>query len=114
VQGSSLFAGQFTSTVVLFAIDKLVVWVVCCSAAVLATVAGVGSLVLRPPTYDLGASTLFFSSLTPTSSLLYHTEVGAFQGGGLSLLPALAQRWGLCSYLHAKALLLLCLLAFLV
>jgi len=114
VQGSTLFAGQFTSTVVLIASDKLVVWFVIFSATVIAAMAGAGKLVFVSPAYDLGVSTLFFSSITPTCSLLFHTEVCAFQGGGLSLLPALAQRWGLCSSLLAKALFFLCLLAFLV
>ena len=66
------------------------------------------------PAHDLGVSTIFISSLTPTRSMLFHTEVGAFQGGGLCLLPALAQRWGLGTDLLAKALFFMCLLAFLV
>jgi len=66
------------------------------------------------PAKDLGVSTLYIASLTPAGSLLFHTEVGAFQGGGLCLLPALAQRWGLGTVLLPKALFFMCLLAFLV
>jgi len=113
VQGSALFAGLFTSTGVLSLSDKLLVWVVCCSASVNALVARVGLPEMVSPAYGLGVSTIFLSSLTPTSSLLFHTEVGAFQGGGLSLIPALAQRRGLCSSLLAKAIIFLCLIAFL-
>ena len=66
------------------------------------------------PARDLGVSTIFVPSLAPTSTLLFHTEVGAFQGGGLCLLPALAQRWVLGTDLLAKAFFFVCLLAFLV
>jgi len=66
------------------------------------------------PARDLGLSTFFLSSLAPTGSMFFHTEVGAFQGGGLCLLPVLAQRWGLGTDLLAKALFYMCLLAFLV
>jgi len=66
------------------------------------------------PASDLVVSTIFFSSLTSSRTPLIHTEVGAFQGGGLSLLPALAQHWGLGTDLLAKALFFMCLLAFLV
>jgi len=70
--------------------------------------------VFRSPAHDLGVSTIFLPSLAPTRTLLFHTEVGAFQGGGLCLLPELAQRWGLGTNLLAKALFYMCLLAFLV
>lgn len=66
------------------------------------------------PAHDLGVSASFMPFLGPTLSLLFHTEVGAFQGGGLCLLPSLAQRWGTGTDLLAKALFYMCLLAFLV
>jgi len=66
------------------------------------------------PANDLVVSTIFIASLAPTSTKLFQTEVGAFQGGGLCLLPALSQRWGLGAGLLAKAILYLSLLAFLV
>jgi len=66
------------------------------------------------PAHELGVSTFFLSSLAPTRTELFHTEVGAFQGGGLCLLPALAQSWWLGTDLLAKALFGMCLLAFLV
>jgi hypothetical protein len=59
-------------------------------------------------------STIFFSSLRPTSTVLFHTEVGAFQGGGLCLVPDLATHWGLGTDLLAKSFFFMCLLAFLV
>lgn len=68
----------------------------------------------RSPAHSLGVSTSFLGSSTPTLSLLFRTEVGALQGGGLSLLPALGQRWVLGTDLLAKALFFMCLLAFLV
>jgi len=71
-------------------------------------------LELHSPAHDLGVSTIFLPSLTPTWTMLFHTEVGAFQGGGLCLFPALAQRWGLGTDLLSKALFYMCLLALLV
>jgi len=114
VQGSTLFSGQFTSSVVLSTLDKIVVLLV-----------GICSVVLIPKTFDwskilpstahhLSVCPLFFSSAASTSTLLFSTEVGALQGGGLSMLIALGQRWGLGTALLAKALVCFCLLAFLV
>jgi len=69
---------------------------------------------ISSPAHDLGVATILFSSLIPTRSMLFHTEVGALQGGGLCLIPALAKHWGLGTDLLAKALFFMCLLAFLV
>ena len=66
------------------------------------------------PAHDLSMSAIYLPSLRPTLTLLFHTEVGAFQGGGLCLIPALAQRWGLGTDLLAKSFLFMCLLALLV
>ena len=74
-----------------------------------------GKMVFFPsPAHDLGVSASFLPSLTPAMTSLFHTEVGAFQGGGLSLLPSLVTRWGLGTDILAKALFYMCLLAFLV
>jgi len=66
------------------------------------------------PANKLGLCTTLFSSLTPTMSMLFQTEVGAFQGGGLSLLPVCARKCGVGTDLLPKALFYLCLLVFLV
>ena len=69
---------------------------------------------LASPAHELGVSASFVSSLTPNMTILFQTEVSAFQGGGLCLLPALAQQWGLGTDLLVKAFFSMCLLAFLV
>merc|ERR1712212_1238550 len=103
-----------TSSVVLAFPDKMVAWVVCgCSVLLIPKL--INTIRVMPsPAFQMSVSTLFFSSSASTRSLLFHTEVGALQGGGLSLLPSLGQRWGLGTVLLAKALVCLCLLAFLV
>jgi len=66
------------------------------------------------PAHCLGVAATSIPWLCPTMGSLFHTEAGALQGFGLSLVPSLAQRRGLGTDLLVKALFFMCLLAFLV
>jgi len=66
------------------------------------------------PSTWLGASTLAFAYFSRPSTLLFKTEVAHIQGGGLALLPWVAQSNWVCYFTIAKAGVSLCLVAFLV
>jgi len=62
----------------------------------------------------LGAATLSLAYVSVPTRLLFQTEVSHLQGGGISQLPLLSYSRRAKAISTAKALVLLCLVAFLV
>jgi len=114
IQGGILFGGLVHRPPVFVFCERMVVWViwVCSLCLHLLFWSGVGGF--QSPCSSLLAATLHFASWPSSVSKLYHTEVAAFQCGGLALSAAFLRVTLPISYLWPKAVCILCLVAFLV